>query len=376
MLKILHIIPSIHKGGAERLVLDICNELLERDGVEVCLVTFYDSNEFDFLTQKINWHVIPSQFIPSLSQKAVKHIAELQTFVDDFHPNVIHTHLWKTEMISRQIHAAGALWFSHVHDNMPQLKKTFFPFTKRQITNWYERHLMLKKYRLCNNHFICISQHTLWYIMNNLPSNFKRQIHLLPNAINLKSFLKPLDWITTNSSQLNLVTIGSLVDKKNQAFLIPVVQLLIKHGFTVELHVLGDGANKQSLHDAILEQKLEQNILLHGNADNVQKFLWNATIYVHSATYEPFGLVLLEAMAAGLPVVCLDGGGNRDIIEQGKNGFMVYNQNPELFADKIMELVQNQSLYHAMSVYAQEYVKRYDIKEYVTKLLELYTAHN
>ena len=48
-------------------------------------------------------------------------------------------------------------------------------------------------------------------------------------------------------------------------------------------------------------------ITLHGNVDFVEKYLWDSDIYVHPALYEPFGLVLLEAMAAGLPVVSLDG---------------------------------------------------------------------
>jgi len=77
-------------------------------------------------------------------------------------------------------------------------------------------------------------------------------------------------------------------------------------------------------------------------------------------------------MAAGLPVVTLDGKGNRDIIEQGKNGFMIYKQSAELFADKIIELIKNKELYQSMSAYAVEFAKKYDIKEYVDKLIDLY----
>jgi glycosyltransferase involved in cell wall biosynthesis len=104
----------------------------------------------------------------------------------------------------------------------------------------------------------------------------------------------------------------------------------------------------------------------------VENYLFDCDLYVHSAIYEAFGLVLIEAMAAGLPVVCLDGKGNRAIMEDGKNGFIVYEQNAEMFAGKILELVNTPGLYPAMSIYAKEYAKKYDIKEYVDKLVAFY----
>ena len=77
-------------------------------------------------------------------------------------------------------------------------------------------------------------------------------------------------------------------------------------------------------------------------------------------------------MAAGLPVVTLDGRGNRDLIVQGKNGYMVYEQDAEQFADRILEIWNDQQKYKEMSVFAQEFASQYDIKEYVDKLLILY----
>ena len=123
---------------------------------------------------------------------------------------------------------------------------------------------------------------------------------------------------------------------------------------------------------SILEGNLQDNVLQHGNVNNVEEYLWQSDIYVHSAYYEPLGLVLLEAMAAGLPVVTLDGRGNRDLIVQGKNGYMVYEQNAEQFADRILEIWNDQQKYMEMSAFAQEFARQYDIKEYVDKLMDIY----
>jgi glycosyltransferase involved in cell wall biosynthesis len=83
---------------------------------------------------------------------------------------------------------------------------------------------------------------------------------------------------------------------------------------------------------------------------------------------------MLEAMASGLPVVSLDAGGNRDIIVQGKNGYIVYEQNAELFADTIIELIEDNDLYKSISAYAVEFASKFDIKPYTDRLFELYQS--
>ncbi len=370
-MKILHIIPNLRKGGAERIVINICAEL-KRQGVEVCLVTFSAKNEYAELTKEIQYKVIPSKYVPSITGKPVTQTQELQKFIEEFEPTIIHTHLWQAEIVSRQIYYPKAKWFSHFHDNMPQLKKVFLPRSKTEITNLFERKLMLKKYAECQNSFIAISDNAYNYAKAVLPK--KHKIHKLDNAIDVDFFRNPSksSLPLENSTILKLLTVGSLVNKKNQIFLLQVVAELQKIGICTELNILGDGVNKEMLQKAIIDQGLEKNVFLRGNVE-VRDYYWSADIYVHSAIYEPFGLVLLEAMAAGLPVVALDGGGNRDIIEQGKNGFIFSEQNAELFAETIKTLWEDSNQYNAISFYAQEFVKKYDIKGYVERLLDVYS---
>ena len=69
MFKIIHVIPNLKKGGAERLVLDICNQSRNEKSIEVKLITFSKENEYSFLTKSIDWEIIPSYFTPSLTKK-------------------------------------------------------------------------------------------------------------------------------------------------------------------------------------------------------------------------------------------------------------------------------------------------------------------
>ena len=103
--------------------------------------------------------------------------------------------------------------------------------------------------------------------------------------------------------------------------------------------------------------------------------MWNSHVYVHTAYYEPFGLVLLEAMAAGLPVISLDGKGNRDLIYDGENGFFIEDRKPAIFAKRIVELKHDTVLWKAFSNSGREFVKKFDIRAYVQKLLDIYKKH-
>jgi glycosyltransferase involved in cell wall biosynthesis len=371
MLKILHIIPNLGKGGAERLVLDICNQLYKTHGVEVKLICFSDKNEYPSLAVADYIKVIPASVNLSVLGKNSFKIEGLQKELDNFQPDIIHTHLFEAEIVSRSCLYSRAKWFSHCHNNMEQfnnfskqtlVQKTFF-------TNYIEKKFLFNRYMANGgNHFIAISNNTRTFYKKTVK---KFPITLLPNAIDYDRFYNP-NVEEKNKKSLTLINVGSLLKNKNQIFLFEIIKILIKTNISVELILLGEGENRHQLESGIKKYRLENQIKLLGAVDNVEDYLNKADMYVHSAISEAMGLTILEAMAAGLPVITLDGKGNRDLIEQGKNGYMIYEQNPELFAQTIIDLWNDKQKYREMSAFAKEFAKQYDIKNYINKLLNLY----
>ena len=370
-MKILHIIPSLAKGGAERITLDIVAGLAASPGVEVALVVFRNENSYSFLTKEIDFKIIPSYYIPSLKGKGKKEVRELQEFIDAFQPTVIHSHLFETEMVLTQIKLSKEVKrVVHFHDNMFQLKKINFKrrVKKATLTNYYERQLVLKSWRKVNTQTIAISKDTENFILGNIPKRFKTTF--LKNGINVSRF----ETGRAIAKENRLVIIGSLVDKKGQQLAIETMAELVKRGFDYQLDVLGDGKNLKKLARLIEKLELEQHVFLHGNVDFPEEYLHRAKIYLHTAKYEPFGLVLLESMAAGLPVVCTDGYGNRDLIKEGGNGFMVEDRNPSLLADKVELLMGDDNLRENMGDFANRYAHKFDISIYIKELMQLYLS--
>ena len=369
-MRILHIIPSLSIGGAERLVFDICNELNSRVNIEVRLITLSEENDFgerDFIAY------IPASIHLSLCKKNKFHIAQLQKEIESFRPNIIHSHLFMAEIVSRSCLYKDALWFSHFHDNMPQLNNMTFQSvgSKTGILNFYEKQYLYKRYKLNGgNNFIAISQNALDYAKRVIPKS--DGLKHLNNAIDYEAFYSPVKVINTKKI-IRLVNVGSFQKKKNQLFLVEVLKKLLERGVHCELIFLGAGTEMKRVEQRAEELGVKDRIILKGNVTNVHSVLAESDIYVHSAYYEPFGLVLLEAMAAGLPVVCLNGGGNADIIEDGTNGFMLEDATPTQYAQRIEELVRNHELYNVIATAGQHNAKQYGIKKYCDKLIALYS---
>ncbi|MEY4572073.1 MAG: hypothetical protein RLZ10_1299, partial [Bacteroidota bacterium] len=160
-MKILHIIPSLDKGGAERLVIDITKNIIESKKSEVKLVIFRDEIEYQVEDILEFIKIIPSSVSLSLKRKPILRINELQNFIEEFEPNIIHTHLFEAELVSHFCNYSKAKWYSHIHDNMVQLKNFSLKSisNKQALTNYYEKRVLFRNYKKNGGtHFIAISK--------------------------------------------------------------------------------------------------------------------------------------------------------------------------------------------------------------------------
>jgi glycosyltransferase involved in cell wall biosynthesis len=373
-MKILHIIPNLKKGGAERIVIDIVRILNQNASNQVKLILFEDKIEYDVDDIKNLIEIVPSKVQLSITKKHHLSITELQKTIELFQPDSIHSHLFEAEIVSRSCTFPKAKWFTHSHDRMSSLNNLnlFSIKSKRDLTNYFEKRYLLKCYRKNGgNNFIAISEDISHFLRTVLPKDLQ-SIQLLQNAIDLKRFERPMDFNKVSDNVFNMVSIGRLDKNKNHQLLIDVVLELKNREIPVHLTIVGEGDERISLQEKILQLNLSDQLSLVGLQEKVEMYLWNADLYLHSAITEGFGLTLIEAMASGLTVVCTDAKGNRDLIQEGENGFMVGERDPKLLADKIELLLKNDNLRQEMGGKARKFAQGFGIEKYVESLLFLY----
>lgn len=166
------------------------------------------------------------------------------------------------------------------------------------------------------------------YLKINSPS-----VHM-PNALSLT---------TSDLSELKhkkLVAVGRLVDQKGFDLLLHAWQKVIASYPDWQLEIVGDGEDGPMLKSLAEQLGISHNVIFFGQSNHVQDRYIEASGFIFSSRYEGFGLVLIEAMAHGLPCISFDcDSGPRDIIEDGINGYLVEGQNVEQLVDCIKQYI-------------------------------------
>ena len=366
-LKIIHIIPKLIKRGAEKLVLDLCCELYNKKEIDVILITFKKSENIE-ISKRLNHIYIPSYFEPSILSKSNKEVNKLQEFINYFNPDIIHTHLWESELLLTTVNIKNAIKITHFHNNIPQLRKTRFTLRKKKLTDLYEKKIYLKNNK---NHFITISKDTYNYALKTIPNRLRKNIYFLPNGIKYNLFYNKYEQPT---NKIKLINIGAFDDNKNQILAIKTLEKIILFGYNASLTFLGNGLNKEKLVKYCNDHNIKNFVHFEGVVENVSYYLNQSNMYIHTAKSESFGLVIIEAMAAALPVISLDGIGNRDIIVHKQNGYILREENPETFAKYIIKLYKNDNLHKKIALNGQSTAKKYDMNLYIDKLLDIYNS--
>ncbi len=368
-------------GGAESLVYNIYLSLKRSLGPEnAMLIVFQHSSIFNF--ENIDQYekefkddknfVISDAYVQlSLLKKNLISVESLSNKIQLFKPDIIHSHLFLSELYSRSVFYSPAKWFSHFHDNMVQFENfnlnTFFNKTK--LTNYFEKLFLFKKYKNNGgNHFIAISDDTFKYAKKTVGDY---PVTLLNNAIDCSKFKRKE---SIKKDKIRIINIGNFTINKNQSLFIEIAISLLKHTSNFEIVLIGYGPLMNELIEKVKIKGISDHFIFLGAVTNVEEYLENSNLYVHTAFSEAFGLVLIEAMTAGLPVIALDAKGNRDIIENGKNGFLINKPDADFFTFYILELMKDPVKFNSISEYATIFAQKYDINKYMEKLLNLYKS--
>lgn len=106
--------------------------------------------------------------------------------------------------------------------------------------------------------------------------------------------------------------------------------------------------------------------------DSLPYYYSAAEVVVMPSHYESFGMVALEAMACGTPVIASEVGGLRYLVKEGETGFFVPMQNPEILAERMRTLLLNEKLRHEMGMKAAEYARDYDWSIIAREIIDVY----
>ena len=158
--------------------------------------------------------------------------------------------------------------------------------------------------------------------------------------------------------------------------LLKIFTLLKKDYPDWRLDIVGDGVEKERLAKFIKEHDLEDSVTLHGfrDKDYIDELLHKSSLYLLTSYTESFGIVLIEAMSHGVPCIAFDSAeGARDLIQSGKNGYLIKNRSYSAFIKKVEDLIKRKEERKRVGKVSRQGVKQYTcevVKEQWFNLIE------
>jgi glycosyltransferase involved in cell wall biosynthesis len=173
-------------------------------------------------------------------------------------------------------------------------------------------------------------------------------------------------------NEVLLATVGRLVARKGVDQLVTMMEQFRDE--PVRLLIMGSGPQAGALKEEVQKRQLNDQVVFLGFVEEAEKFriLHMSDLYVSTSQHEGFGLVYLEAMACGLPVVCYDHGGQTDFLRNDKTGYIVSLNDLNLFTERCRLLINNAELRREMGENNLEYVQEYFIDSCAAKYENLF----
>ena len=186
----------------------------------------------------------------------------------------------------------------------------------------------------------------------------------------------PLTFFPQNISNLKnkkIISVGRLEEQKGYDILIDVWNIVSKKYPDWILEIYGEGSERENLQNKINKLGLEKSFLLKGATKDIQDKYLESSIYVMSSRYEGMPMVLLEAMACGLPIVSFNCPcGPKDIIKDKEDGFLIPFGDIELMAEKIEELIIDEEKRKLFGKNAKRNVQRFSQDKIMNQWQELF----
>lgn len=369
-MRIVYLSDTIARfGGIERVFVDKMNFLTEEYGHEIYLITssqknhkllFPPSPKIRHIDLGINFHSLYQYHTPIRLWMMCKlnrlYKKRLKKAIRDIKPDFIITETrWKASLVCNLPVEGKKIIESHLAKAYTGEAETRGKsFLKKAIALFIQRRTFHSIVKKCDI-FVTLTQGdaTDW--------NIPHKTHVIPNPFTIYPDCH------SRLTAKKIISVGRLDWQKGYDMLIDVWRKVYAAHPDWQLHIYGNGPDQEFLEQKVNEHKLGGSLFIHPSQLSIYEKYLESSIYVMSSRYEGFGLVLVEAMACGLPCVSFDCPyGPADIIKNGEDGFLIENNHIGQMAEKINYLIENESERFRMGEQARENVRRFS-KENIMK---------
>ena len=302
-----------------------------------------------------------SKFDLQATYKISKQIRAIQSGKDPFTKVIVHIHGTRAGFLARLSIPRGVkvIYTEHRLDADYRLKN---------IINYYLQKKILGFLNSRTDAIIAVSSSVKDFLSQKRLAE-SNKIVVIPNAINAG---KSVERELSGNNDPVIGSVGNLNIQKGQKYLIAAMPKILRVFSSAKLEIIGEGEEKNELSNLILSLGLKKSVKLLGRKEDIKEYMAKWDVFVLPSVAETFGLVILEAMQAGTPVVASNVGGIRDIIKDNKNGLLVDSRNPDKLAASIIKILSDPSQANKLSEEASKGLARFDWSNVVKEIERVY----
>lgn len=342
-------------GGIERFITIWSDYFIEHLNYNVVIVDIHSENFNGFFTlnKKVNIEMLKIKTLDDFSLKGklskMKEINEkVSSVVKKYKCDILFTF---QHSISR-----------YILSNKKQFKKSKIIVTEHNSHNVYSKKqtiLNLLAYRRADKVVVFTESEKQYY------KKFADTIKI-PHANSFKS--KNI----SNSNIKRIIAVGRLEEIKGYRNLIDAFEIVCKIDKEWILNIIGDGSQKLELEAKIKQKGLSKRIQILPFTDKIKDEYLNSSIFALSSKFEGFGLVLIEAMECGLPVVSFNISAAQEILSNHEDSLLVNSFNVEEYAEALLSLMNSREKRVNMGKMARANAEKYSIDNIANQWVNLF----
>jgi sugar transferase (PEP-CTERM/EpsH1 system associated) len=336
---IAHVVLSLKVGGLERVVVDLVKGF--RDSNYSCVVCCLETR--GEIAADVDALGVPLYVFHKKDGLDLSTVFRLARFLREHKVAIVHTH-----NPGSHIYGLLAALLARVPVRVHTRHGRNFPHDKKRV--WINRILSW------GTDVIVPVSDDAGLVATNVERINPKKIHRIWNGIDINLYKPRHD---PGEGPLVIGTVARLSPEKDQRTMLAAFHHVLAEIPDARLIVAGDGPCAVELHEEAAKLGLSGRVEFLGQCSNVPEVLKRMSIFTLSSTTEGLSMTVLEAMAAGLPIVATDVGGNRELVQPPECGLVVPARDPRALGQAYIELLLNPQRRAQMSAASRARVVQY-----------------
>lgn len=355
--RIAIVVLSLGVGGAENMVAQLAANI-DKNKFAVYVISMH-SPEGTIIEEKFAENRINVRFLNHDTAPNVKALFKIYRELNKIQPDIVHTHL------SAFIYTLPWIFLNR--------KKILHTIHNRPIYEFSHklRRIIKALYRMNKAIPIAISD-TIAKEVKDVYKIKEDRIEVIYNPVDISIYNKN-SINKKNSADVTFINVARFTSIKNQSLLIDAFSKVREQIKNVKLILVGDGELRNAVEKKVIQNGLSEVVEFTGNVQNVAEKLRLSDIFILPSRYEGLPLTILEAMAAGLPIIATNVGGVPDIVKD--NGVLFKDNDLNGLVAAMLKLTQDSRLRAEMGEQSVKDVEKFDVKSIAGQYQLLYERY-